>query len=111
MKYHALFLLTALVFSSSVHGQLVAAAPPPTTTPDLHLAGTELIKSAEASKKSLLVALGGGLFTSLVAIRANKDQLAPVAVLGGLTALASITFSMSAISHKRKAGLALRPAP
>lgn len=79
--------------------------------PDLHLAGSELIKSADASSKSLFVAIGGGLFTGFVASRADNTQMTPVVIMASLTAVASISFYISAISHKRKAGRALHPAP
>lgn len=85
--------------------QAAPPAPPQAAAPDLHLAGVELVKSARSSTFAIVVGIGGGILTGLVA--SQSDEAAPVAAMGAITAIGTMSFSLSAIGHKRKAGRAL----
>jgi hypothetical protein len=75
---------------------------------DLRLdrAGAHLEKSATASTLALVTGVVGSAL--VVAVAGQDGEAESIIAMGGLTAIGTLSFSISAISHKRKAGKALR---
>lgn len=75
-------------------------------TPDMKLAGNELIKAKKHFYTGALMTMTGSAF-SIFAITQDPETLKPVIYMGGVTALIGTILTFESFSHIGKAGVVL----